>query len=375
MSADGIRIFSTCPQSKDFARGAYMPHVQRVARWSEAAGCTGMLIYTDNSIVDPWLVAQATLQCTERLCPLVAVQPVYMLPYTAAKMVASLAALHGRRIWLNMLAGGFRNDLIALGDATPHDDRYARTIEYASVMRQLLEHDQPATFEGRFYRLHGVRLAPALPEDLQPGWLISGSSPAGRAAAVAMGAIAVEYPAPPDAAGTGGRGDTGGSGDTGDSGDSRGTGDRGGSGDSVGSGDVPVGRGIRVGIIARDSAEDAWAIAHARFPDDRRGRLSHALAMKTSDSAWHRTLSELARERGAEAGPYWLWPFEQHRTFCPYLVGDFVTVAREIARYIALGHRSFILDIPLDADDLQTAAVVFRLALEQAGAAAAMAGT
>ena len=116
-----------------------------------------MLIYTDNSIVDPWLVAQLVLQETRALSPLVAVQPVYMLPYTAAKMVASLGSLHGRRIWLNMLAGGFRNDLIALGDETAHDDRYARTVEYAVLMRRLLESDQPVNFFGRFYNVRGVR--------------------------------------------------------------------------------------------------------------------------------------------------------------------------------------------------------------------------
>jgi alkanesulfonate monooxygenase len=335
MPSDGIKLFSTCPQSKDFAPADYLPQVRRVARWSEAAGCTGMLIYADNSIVDPWLVAQLVLQETRQLCPLVAVQPIYMLPYTAAKMVASLGSLHGRRIWLNMLAGGFRNDLTALGDETAHDDRYARTVEYALLMRRLLESDRPVNFAGRFYNVRGLRLTPALPEELLPGWLISGSSPAGRAAAAAMGAIAVEYPAPPD---------------------------------TVRDNDhLPAGRGIRVGIIARAGADEAWDIAHARFPDDRRGRLSHALAMKTSDSAWHRTLSELARERTNHDSPYWLWPFEQHRTFCPYLVGDFATVAKEIARYLGLGYTSFILDIPVDADDLETAAVVFRTAQEQLG--------
>jgi alkanesulfonate monooxygenase len=333
LPADNIKLFSTCPQSKEFAPADYLPHVRRVARWSEAAGCTGMLIYTDNSIVDPWLVAQFVLQETRQLCPLVAVQPVYMLPYTAAKMVASLGSLHGRRIWLNMVAGGFRNDLIALGDETAHDDRYARTIEYALLMRSLLESDQPVNFAGRFYNVRGVRLAPTLPEDLLPGWLISGSSPAGRAAAIAMNAIAVEYPGPPDA--------------------------------TRHSDVVPAGRGIRVGIIARDDADAAWRVAHDRFPEDRRGRLSHTLAMKTSDSSWHRTLSELARERPADGNPYWLWPFEQHRTFCPYLVGDFATVANEIARYLALGHTSFILDIPLSAEDLDTAAIVFQMAREQ----------
>jgi alkanesulfonate monooxygenase len=352
MPIGGISLFSTCPQSKDFAPGEYLPQMRRVARWSEAAGCTGMLIYTDNSIVDPWLVAQCVLQETRQLCPLVAVQPVYMLPYTAAKMVASLGLLHGRQIWLNMLAGGFRNDLIALGDETAHDDRYARTVEYALVMRSLLESDQPVSFSGRFYNVRGVRLAPALPQDLQPGWLISGSSPAGRAAAVAMGAISVEYPAPPQSTR-----------DTDPVPAGRDT-DPGRAGRDIDP--VPAGRGIRVGIIARDSDDAAWEVAHARFPDDRRGRLSHALAMKTSDSAWHRTLSDLARERPAGGSPYWLWPFEQHRTFCPYLVGGFATVAREIARYLELGHTSFILDIPTDAEDLETAATVFHMAQEHA---------
>jgi alkanesulfonate monooxygenase len=341
MPSDGIQVFSTCPQSKAVSGPEYRRQVRSVAQWSEAAGCTGMLIYTDNSIADPWLVADCVLRETTQLCPLVAVQPVYMLPYAAAKMVASLAFLHDRRIWLNMLAGGFRNDLLALGDETPHDDRYARTTEYAQLMRLLLESREPVRFNGRFYTARGLSLAPPIPADLQPGWLMSGSSPAGRAAAAAIGAVAVEYPEPPDRAPPT---------------------------------DYAGPRGIRVGIIARDTAEEAWRVAWDRFPDDRRGRLSHALAMKTSDSTWHRTLSDLAQAQRAESSPYWLWPFEQHRTFCPYLVGDFATVAREIARYLQLGYRSFILDIPSEAIDLESTAVVFRMAQQQPAQTATPAG-
>src|SRR5690349_8633743 len=103
-----IQFFATCPQSKDFGRADYLQRVVEVAHWSESAGCTGILIYTDNSIVDPWLVAQIVIENTERLCPLVAVQPAYMHPYSAAKMVTSYAYLYGRRIFLNMVAGGFK---------------------------------------------------------------------------------------------------------------------------------------------------------------------------------------------------------------------------------------------------------------------------
>src|SRR3990172_4360449 len=161
---DGERllIFSTCPQSKDIAREDYLQEVAQVARWSEESGCEGILVYTDNSLVDAWLVSQVILQSTQRLCPLVATQPVYMHPYAVAKMVASFGALYGRRLWLNMVAGGFSNDLIALNDTTPHDKRYQRLLEYGLVVRKLLESPDPVTFEGEFYKVHTLRMTPPL---------------------------------------------------------------------------------------------------------------------------------------------------------------------------------------------------------------------
>lgn len=341
---NAIEVFTTCPQSKEFAPADYLRRALDISAWSDEAGCAGMLIYTDNGIVDPWLVAQAVLQGTRRLCPLVAVQPIYMHPYTAAKMVASLGFMHGRRICLNMLAGGFKNDLAALGDTAPHDDRYARTVEYGVIMRDLLASDGPVTLEGRYYTLRGLRMTPTLPRELAPGFLISGSSEAGRAAAVAIGATAVEYPKPASAL------------------------------EAAAPEEAPpagLRRGVRIGIIARADAEEAWRIAWARFPEDRRGRLASALAMRTSDSVWHRQLSQLARATLAQGDPYWLWPFENYRTFCPYLVGDYDTVSDEVARYLRLGYSTFILDIPVEADDLETTGTVFRAALDKAGGAAA----
>ena len=49
-----------------------------------------------------------------------------MHPYTVAKLVTSFGALNGRAVYLNMVAGGFTNDLRALSDATPHNRRYDR---------------------------------------------------------------------------------------------------------------------------------------------------------------------------------------------------------------------------------------------------------
>ena len=45
------------------------------------------------------------------------------------------------------------------------------------------------------------------------------------------------------------------------------------------------------------------AVARERFPEDRKGQITHQLAMKVSDSAWHRQLSELGERRVAEQRP------------------------------------------------------------------------
>ena len=57
-------------------------------------------------------------------------------------------------IYLNMLAGGFKNDLIALDDETPHDDRYVRTVEYTQIMKALLVGPEPVTLRGRVLQGH-----------------------------------------------------------------------------------------------------------------------------------------------------------------------------------------------------------------------------
>ena len=51
----------------------YRDRVIEVAQVSEAHGCEGILVYTDNGLLDPWSVAQLILGCTEKIAPLVAV--------------------------------------------------------------------------------------------------------------------------------------------------------------------------------------------------------------------------------------------------------------------------------------------------------------
>ena len=329
-----VEIFTTCPPIGNTPSAEYSKAVADAARWSEKWGCAGILVYTDNSQVDPWLVSQIIVQETKHLAPLIAVQPVYMHPYTVAKMVSSFSVLHGRRLYLNLVAGGFKNDLAALNDLTPHDERYERLIEYATIINGLLAEQDAITFQGKFYRVDKLKMTPPLPDALFPGVLISGSSEAGLSAARLLGAVPILYAKPAKdcastAANTGGH------------------------------------FGIRIGVIARPSEEEAWKEAHQKFPEEKKGKMIHGLAMKVSDSVWHHELSRVIEENKAARSCYWLAPFENYKTFCPYLVGSYEQVGEELARYLGLGCRTFILDVPFCEQDLHHARITFDLASDK----------
>jgi alkanesulfonate monooxygenase len=313
-----LDVFSTCPTSAGVDPCEYLKQVVDVARWSDQHGCRGILVYSDHSQLDPWAISQIVLQHTRTLSPLVAVQPVYMHPFTVAKTVATLSALYQRRLYLNMVAGGFKNDLLALDDSTPHDRRYERLVEYVQIVNGLLA-GSTVTFEGEFYRVSKLTLTPALPPALRPGIFISGSSEAGLAAARTIGATAIKYPKPAQQE------------------------------SAADANGLPC--GIRVGIVARPHENDAWDVAHSRFPETRQGQLTRQLAAKVSDSVWHRELTTQASS--PNGSPYWLVPFENYQTMCPYLVGSYGQVADELTVYLSAGHRTLILDVPPSADDLR----------------------
>ncbi|MGH8688449.1 MAG: LLM class flavin-dependent oxidoreductase [Burkholderiales bacterium] len=330
VAGGSLKIFTTCPVSVLAQPGNCARQLADISRWSEAAGCEGILVFTDNAQLDPWLISQVIIEATERLCPLVAVQPVYLHPYSVAKMVTSLGFLYGRRVYLNMVAGGFKNDLTALNDLTPHDDRYTRLVEYTEIIQSLLRTPGPVSYEGRYYKVSNLKLAPPLSAELLPGVFVSGSSQAGTDAARRLGATAIEYPKPPA--------------------------------DYAAEGAAPgASIGIRIGIIARPEEDAAWAAARARFPEDRKGQLAHQLAMKVSDSSWHRQLSGLGDALQPE-DPYWLVPFKNYKAVCPYLVGSYRRVADEVSRYIDIGYRTFILDAPTDLDELRHSMAAFERA-------------
>ena len=329
MAEDKVRLIGSCPFAKPGQSGrSYINSVITAAKWAENAEWDSVLIYTNHNIVDPWLVAQIVAQSTASLSPLVAVQPLYAHPYTVANNISSLAYLYSRRIHINLVAGDFPRDRESFCDNVPHDKRYDRVLVYGSILKGLLTAHQPFSFSGEYYKVSRLLLQQKSPEDVLPDFMMSGSSPAGRAVAAKLGACAIEYPRPSHEY----------------------------QGEKL---DTAVSHGIRLGFVVRESSAEAWSLARKRFPESKDGAMIREYSSQISDSSWVKALNGAASESG---GAYWLSPFKHYQSNCPYLVGSTDEVAAELAVYIRAGFKTFLIDYPENAEDAKRITQVFKLA-------------
>ncbi|MER5197931.1 LLM class flavin-dependent oxidoreductase [Streptomyces sp. NPDC002755] len=325
-----LTVYTTAPSSHSLTGPEFRRRAVDVARWTEAAGHRGLLVYTDNTLVDPWAAAQLMIEHTETLVPLVAVQPLFRHPFDVARAISSIGYLHGRQVDLNLVTGGFAGHMRELGDVLDHDERYDRLAEYGKIVNKLLAGVRPVTHLGRHYGLNAASLTIPLPAELAPGIYVSGSSDACAEAQQTLGAVRLSYPRA--------------------------------AADHAQDPDGLRGNGIRLGIIARESGAEAWRIAHERFPSDELGERLHDVAAGQVESRWHRNLSRDAQHSHRPRDGYWLYPFRAYKTFCPYLVGSYEEVARLLGEYLELGITALILDVPREEDDLHHSAIALRLA-------------
>ena len=329
-------VYTTCPASYNRTPREFREEMLWVANLTEAAGCRGLLVYSDNTLVDPWVAAQLMIDRTEKLVPLVAVQPLYMHPFSAARLISTIGYMYARQLDLNFVSGGFAGHLKQLGCTVEHDGRYKRLVEYGQTIMRLLTHKRPLTYLGDSYALHRAMVHPELNPDLLPGIFVSGASDACVEAQRELKAVRLAYPHWVE---------------------------------NYSASDALAGTGMRVGIIARETSEEAWRIARTRFPLQAHGEQLHDIAARRVESEWHRSLSRDAWSYSGRIGAYWLYPFRVYKTFCPYLVGSHSEVADLLARYLRLGVSAIILDVPEEEADVYDAMQALRLAeLELANA-------
>lgn len=321
-----LQVFTINTRSSDPA--TYWRDFRRLVDLTDAVGLDGILCFSANeTLADPWIAAQYIAMTSPRLVPIVAVNPVYMHPFTAARMVASIAYMHDRQVILNLITGTSMRDRQVLQDGADHAARYDRLGEYADIVRQLLQNSQPFNHQGRFYQMQDAVLAPQPAATLQPGFLVAGHSDASARLVRDTGAVHLRMLDPQLAQGL-----------------------------------PPAdgGWGVHLGLIARDSDDAAWAAAQDRFPPDPELEGILDFVMEGNDSVWKRKLYEQISNAGPAQPGYWLAPFGQLRADCPYLVGSHEYLATVIARHARAGARWIILDLPPDEAEFAYAARVMQ---------------
>jgi alkanesulfonate monooxygenase len=112
---------------------------------------------------DAWLTTAALVRETRRLKFLVAFRPGAITPTLAAQQAATFQRLSGGRLLLNIVTGGDPGEQKRFGDWLSHDERYDRTDEFLTVLRGAWG-ATPFDFHGRYYHVEGATaLGPIAP--------------------------------------------------------------------------------------------------------------------------------------------------------------------------------------------------------------------
>jgi len=165
------------------ARHVTLNYLSQIARAADELGYFGVLLPTGRSCEDSWVVASAMVPLTQRLRFLVAVRPGLSEPSMTARMAATLDRLSNGRLLINVVTGGDPLELRGDGVFLDHDERYAVTSEYLAIWRRLLE-GKTVDYEGKHLRSEAGKLLYPPVQQPYPPLYFGGSSPAGQEVAV-----------------------------------------------------------------------------------------------------------------------------------------------------------------------------------------------
>ena len=153
----------------DEGMAASWDYAKRVAQASERWGYDLSLIAelnlndikgVEQPALDAWSTAAALGAVTETLELMVAVRPNFHHPALFAKAAANIDRIMGGRLALNVVSSWWADEAKQYGlQFDQHDDRYARTAEWLTVVDGLWT-EQRFSFEGQFYRTEQAICAP-----------------------------------------------------------------------------------------------------------------------------------------------------------------------------------------------------------------------
>ncbi|MCQ4213917.1 LLM class flavin-dependent oxidoreductase [Streptomyces longispororuber] len=303
-------------------RPASLAYLGQVARTAEQLGFEGALTPTGAWCEDAWLTTAMLAERTERLKFLVAFRPGLVAPALAAQMAATYQRHSGGRLLLNVVTGGEDPEQRAYGDFLDKEARYARTDEFLHITRALWR-GETLDFAGVHERVAGARLT-RLPDPVPPVYF-GGSSKAAGPVAARHSDVYLTWGEPPAQVA--------------------------GKIDWIRALAAAEGRqvrfGIRLHVIARDTADEAWAQARRLLSGiDPKVIADVQAGLARSGSEGQRRMLALhgGTTDGLEIHPnLWAGIGLVRGGAGTALVGSHAEVADRIAEYHALGIDEFVL--------------------------------
>lgn len=162
------------PWRVDGARQLSYPYFQQLARAVDHLGFTGALLATGSH--DAWVQGASLIPYTDRFQHLIAAHPPLLSPTLLGKMITTFDQFSKGRLRVNIVNGDAKL-MAQFGVHLSHDERYAYTDEYLTVLRALLR-GESVTFKGKYIHVVDAGL-PLQPHGGRvPELWFGGSSPA-----------------------------------------------------------------------------------------------------------------------------------------------------------------------------------------------------
>lgn len=303
-------------------RPASLGYLTQVARAAEELGFAAVLTPTGAWCEDAWLTTAMLVAHTQRLRFLVAFRPGYLSPTLAAQMAATYQRHSGGRLLVNVVTGGEDREQRGYGDFLDKDARYRRTAEFLRVVRALWRGER-VTLDGEHVRVDDAFLD-RLPDPVPPVYFAGSSAAAGDVAAEHAD-VYLTWGEPPAQVAekiawiralASGRGRT-------------------------------VRFGIRLHVLSRETAEQAWAEANALLDAIDPATIAKVQAgLAASESVGQQRMRALhgGSRANLEIAPnLWAGVGLVRGGAGTALVGSHAEIADRIAEYHELGIDEFVL--------------------------------
>ena len=296
---------------------------QRVVDAAEGAGFEYLLIPVGVACWEAYMAGAYMAARSNTIKPLIAARPGFINPVMLAKMISTLDHLSKGRVSVNLIAGQNDDDVLAEGVRYLKEERYALMDEEVAILKALWTGRGGLDFEGKFHQLKGAQIRPRSLQQPHPKFYLGGGSAQAWEISAKHSSVHLFWGDTPeriaeniaairDLADKHGRRDA-------------------------------IGFGMRLQIICRETAGEAWAAANAlvaKGTDRDRARI----IARTATSQANMRVQQLAAEMGEHIAPnLWTGLTKVRQGAGIAIVGDPGQCAAVIQRFIEAGCHSFCL--------------------------------